>query len=407
MHKFFRNNYNLKRSIYTLAVIIISILFYRFTENTHISNSFSIVFSVFSPFIIGIIVAYIINCITNFIERKCLVRFKIFKKPSKKIQKRMRKISIFISFICLIGLITGLIAYIIPEIIQSIQNVASFIISMDYTTIHTSVNGFLIKNNIHVSPEIVKQILQSFTGFFSKLADSLQYIPEMISSVVSYSINLATSVIDIFLGLMISIYILMDKEEIVQMGKKVIRTLFSDNICNYMTRCVKEVNFTFNQFFVGKVIDSVIVGVLFYIIALIFSFPYPSLCALVIGIFNMIPYVGPFIGAIPVLALTLLVSPIKALWVLIAIFVLQQFDGIILGPKILGESIGIKPIGVIFAIIVGGAIAGPVGMFFGVPIFSVIYKFLTTLIDAHYNKKHPETTETTEDTENEQSKESK
>ncbi len=404
MNKFFRNNYNLKRSLYTLAVIIIAILFYRYTENIHISNAFSVMLGVFSPFIIGVIVAYILNCITNFLERKVLIHFKIFNSSSKKAQKTKRKLSILISFICLIGIITGIFAYIIPEIISSIENIISFIMSMDYTTIHTSVNSFLIKNSIYINPDTVKQVLQSLTGFISSLADSLQYIPDMISSLVTYSISFASSVVNAILGLMISVYILTDKEEIVALGKKIIKAWFSNEVCNTMTKYVKEINHTFNQFFVGKLTDSFIIGILFYIIALIFGFPYPSLCALIIGITNMIPYFGPFIGAVPVIALTLLVNPVTSIGVAIAILILQQFDGIFLGPKILGDSIDLKPIGVIFAIIIGGAVAGPLGMFFGVPIFSVICKFAMIAIDNHYNKRQLKLAE--EAKKNEQSEES-
>ena len=118
------------------------------------------------------------------------------------------------------------------------------------------------------------------------------------------------------------------------------------------------------------------------------NLPYPMLFAIIIGITNMIPYFGPFIGAVPVVALTILINPIKGLWVLIFIVVLQQFDGVILGPRILGDSIGLKPIGVIFAIIVGGAIAGPLGMFFGVPIFSVIFTIFSNFVEKLYNSKN-------------------
>lgn len=388
MHKFFKNNYNLKRSLYTLGIIIIAILFYRFTENMQFNNSFSELLNVLSPFIIGIVMAYILNCITNFIERKVLVKFKIFKSVSPKVQKRKRKLSILISFICLIGIIVGIVAYIIPEMITSVENLLQFIVKMDYTTIHISVNKFLFKNNIHLSPEIVNGFLQSFTGFFENIADSLEYVPTMVSSIVEYFINIASSFVNVILGIMISVYILIDKEKIVEIGKKIIKALFSDNICTKLTLYVKELNHAFNQFFFSKLVDSFIIGVLFYIIAFIFGFPYPSLCALIIGITNMIPYFGPFIGAIPVVALTLLVDPIASIGVLIAIVILQQFDGIFLGPKILGESINLNPIGVIFAITIGGAVAGPIGMFFGVPIFSVICKFVMIGIENLFNRKH-------------------
>ena len=210
----------------------------------------------------------------------------------------------------------------------------------------------------------------------------------MISSVVTYSISFASSLVNVILGLMISVYILIDKEEVVLIGKKTVRALFSDKVCNKLTICIKEINHSFNMFFIGKLIDSLIIGIIYYIVSLIAGFPYPSLCALIVGICNMIPYFGPFIGAIPVIALSLLVQPRSAIWVALFIFVLQQFDGIFLGPKILGESIDLKPIGVIFAITIGGAIAGPLGMFFGVPILSVICKFGMKAIDNLYKAKH-------------------
>ncbi|MGN1318269.1 MAG: AI-2E family transporter [Lachnospirales bacterium] len=391
MYKFFKNNYNLKRSLYTLGVIIIAILFYRITENLHVNNAFSTVINVLSPFIIGVVIAYILNCITNFIERKVLVKFKVFKSNSIKIQKRKRKLSIFISLLCLMGIIVGIFAYIIPEMISSIENLIQFIMKMDYTTVHTSVNKFLLKNNIHISPEIVVRYIHSFIEFFEDLANSLEYIPNMVTSLVEYSINVASSFINVILGLMISIYILNDKEQVVALGKKIIKALFSDAICQRLTLYVKELNHAFNEFFFSKLVDSFIIGLLYYIIALIFSFPYPSLCALIIGITNMIPYFGPFIGAVPVIALTLLVKPLTAIGVAIAIVVLQQFDGIILGPKILGESINLNPVGVIFAITIGGAIAGPLGMFFGVPVFSVIYRFAMIAVENLYQKKHQST----------------
>lgn len=399
MYKFFKNNYNLKRSIYTLAVIIIAILFYRYTENMHVGDIFSIMFNVLSPFIIGIIIAYILNSITNFLERKVLIHFKLFKKPSPKTKKNERKLSILISFICLIGIIVGIFAYIIPEILTSIENLMRFFVNMNYERLQTTIESYFKGSYININGPIAQNILQGFTTFISGLAESLQYVPDMITSLVTYSISFASSVINVFLGIMISIYILVDKEEVVALGKKIIRSLFSNDLCTKITMYVKEINHTFNQFFVGKLIDSLIIGIMYYMIALIFDFPYPSLCALIIGITNMIPYFGPFIGAVPVVALTLLVNittPITALWVTLAIFALQQFDGIILGPKILGDSIDLKPIGVIFAITVGGAIAGPLGMFFGVPVFSVICKFAMLAIENTYNKKHPAIKETEE-----------
>ena len=162
--------------------------------------------------------------------------------------------------------------------------------------------------------------------------------------------------------------------------------MFSKKQVESIASTIKYTNSVFNSFVVGKTIDSLIIAIIFFIGSIILNLPYPMLFAIIIGITNMIPYFGPFIGAVPVVALTILINPIKGLWVLI--FVLQQFDGVILGPRILGDSIGLKPIGVIFAIIVGGAIAGPLGMFFGVPIFSVIFTIFSNFVEKLYNSKN-------------------
>ena len=164
--------------------------------------------------------------------------------------------------------------------------------------------------------------------------------------------------------------------------------LFSKKQVESIASTIKYTNSVFNSFVVGKTIDSLIIAIIFFIGSIILNLPYPMLFAIIIGITNMIPYFGPFIGAVPVVALTILINPIKGLWVLIFIVVLQQFDGVILGPRILGDSIGLKPIGVIFAIIVGGAIAGPLGMFFGVPIFSVIFTIFSNFVEKLYNSKN-------------------
>lgn len=390
MFKFFKNNYNLRRSLYTLFVVIVAILFYRITENVQVNNFFPIILSVLSPFIIGIIIAYIVNCMINFLERRVLIKIKYFRDGSPKARKLGRKLSILISFIFLIGLIVGIISYIIPEIVRSINDLVNYFVSINYKDITRVLDSIMLDSNISIGPDFVRDIFNSLTEFFRGLADSLKYIPDMIGSIISMSINVASGVVKAVMGIIISIYILLDKEEIVALGKKIIRALFSNEVCSKMTMYVKEMNHTFNHFFIGKLMDSLIIGLIFYIVSIIFGFPYASLCAIIIGITNMIPYFGPFIGSVPVVLLTLLVeiqSPLTALWVIITIVILQQFDSIFLEPKIVGGSLDLKPISVIFAITVGGAIAGPLGMFFGVPVFSVISKFAMIAIESHYNKK--------------------
>jgi hypothetical protein len=205
--------------------------------------------------------------------------------------------------------------------------------------------------------------------------------------VLSRAVSIASSIYNVIMSLIISIYMLSDKEKLGILLGKLLYCFMSRKRALKTVSFAIHLNEVFENYFTGKLVDSFIIAVIFFVGAALLKLPYPLFFALIIGITNMIPYFGPVIGGVPVVMLTLIYSPIKGLWVLLFIIVLQQFDGVILGPKILGNSIGIKPLGVIFAIIVGGAIAGPVGMFFGVPIFSVLAEVVNDFIEKNYYTK--------------------
>jgi hypothetical protein len=189
------------------------------------------------------------------------------------------------------------------------------------------------------------------------------------------------------MGLIVSVYILLDKKNLSEYVGKVFYCFMSRRRALVFAGFAEHCNEVFESYFVGKVIDSLIIGVIFFVGAVVLNLPYALFFSLIIGITNMIPYFGPVIGGVPVVLLTLIYSPIKGLWVLLFIIALQQFDGVVLGPKILGKSIGVKPLGVVFAIVVGGAIAGPLGMFFGVPAFSIISELVNDIVEKNYRKK--------------------
>lgn len=381
---FFKNNYNLRKSLYTLGIVILSIVFFRYTENAKLVNLIPSILKVMKPFIIGAVLAYVLNCGTNCLEKNILSKLEYFKtQPNKS-----RAVSITIAFLLLIGVVVGIIAYIIPEIVSSVQNVVNFFVGIDSDTVHEYLNSFLTKHNIDISVSTYRSLLKTTDNAMNSLTSSLKYMPEMLTSIATHTISFASSLVSIIMGIMIAIYMLLDKEKLLHFCKKTLFILFSKKQVESIASTIKYTNSVFNSFVVGKTIDSLIIAIIFFIGSIIFNLPYPMLFAIIIGITNMIPYFGPFIGAVPVVALTILINPIKGLWVLIFIVVLQQFDGVILGPRILGDSIGLKPIGVIFAIIVGGAIAGPLGMFFGVPIFSVIFTIFSNFVEKLYNSKN-------------------
>jgi predicted PurR-regulated permease PerM len=188
-------------------------------------------------------------------------------------------------------------------------------------------------------------------------------------------------------GFIISIYILKDKEIFIQSSKKFLYALFNKSSVNTFLSFGKEVDSIFSRYIIGKAIDSTIIGLLCAIGMSLLDAPYGLLISLIVGVTNMIPYFGPFIGMIPAFFITLLFDPIKALWVLLFVFILQQFDGFYLGPKILGEKVGVSPFWIILAVTLGGGTFGVLGMFLGVPIIAIAKILIERFIEKRLKTK--------------------
>ena len=198
-------------------------------------------------------------------------------------------------------------------------------------------------------------------------------ITESIPKIASYSYSFVKGFVNLILALVSAFYILLDREKSVKGIKKLNYSIFNKNIANYLTVWVGDAKVVFEQYIVGNIIDSTIIGCICYIGALILGLPYASMIALIVGVTNVIPVFGPFIGAIPVIVILLLINPISALVFTIFIFILQQCDGNIIKPLILGDKLGMSGFWILFSVTVGGALGGVIGMFLGVPIFALIY----------------------------------
>ena len=381
MFKFIKDD-NLKRSLYLLMVVLISIIFYRATENLHLPELLPVVFRVLSPFIIGMIFAYILNSPVRFLENKVFKKIIRLKKGNDektlKINENRRSLArnaaIITAMVLVVGIVIWMIAYIVPEIVLSVQKILDFMKNLDYINIRFYIARLGAKYNIRITEQDYEKLFSAFTDMLNSLMDGLKYLPDMVQSVVGYTINFAKTFVNAVIGIFVAFYILSDKENVLKKCETFAYVIMPRKGVKTLKVFLMALNNSFESFFVGKLVDSIIIGLIFFAGAVILDLPYPLLLSLIIGVTNMIPYFGPFIGAVPVAVLVLFVSPVKCLWVIIFIVVLQQFDGVILGPKILGDSIGVKPLAVIFAIIVGGAVAGPLGMFFGVPIFAVLIR---------------------------------
>ncbi|WP_250675092.1 AI-2E family transporter [Paraclostridium ghonii] len=365
-------------SAYSFIVICCSIIFYRIASDTGVfMGKIGNVISTLQPFIIGGVIAYLLNFILVFIEEKILSNDKLDKlKPKSK-----RAIGILLTYIVAFILLALFIQFVLPQLAESILGLVN-----DIPTYVTDLSNILTKytKDLNLDKEYLDIAVTKFNDFISYFIS----IAAGIFPVIGQTLGIvASSVWNIVLGVIVSIYLLIDKERFCALGRKVVCAIFNEKHATRILQLVDRSNTTFGKFISGKIIDSVIIGILTFIVLTIFKMPYVLLISVIIGITNIIPFFGPFIGAIPSTIIILFVSPVQALWFILIIIVIQQIDGNIIGPKILGDSIGISAFWILFSLLVGGRLLGLVGMIIGVPLFAIIYSIIKEVVEAKLDKK--------------------
>ena len=339
---------------------------------------FSAVMSVLTPIILGGALAYMLNPILKLFE------FKVFKKLKNK--KLLRGLSLLLTYVVALLIVVAVLLLLIPQLIQSIMDFAG---KFDYyidTTIN-ALNDFIAKimDNNGMNDVIRKEsIFDAISNLVSKSGDLFSGI---MGYIVEYGMGLIIGIKNAVLAVFISIYILSSKERLSAQTKKLTTAIFSPKGRRRFYRYVRLCDRTFGGFFVGKIIDSLIIGVITAIVLLIFRMPYVLLVSAIICITNVIPVFGPFIGAIPSFFIIFIVDPKKALLFLVLILLIQQLDGNVIGPKILGNSTNLSSLGVIISIIVMGEFFGVIGMIVGVPIFAVGVALIKEMIEHRLRKK--------------------
>lgn len=371
---------HLSIGITAFLVIASSIFLYIFLKDFGVFVDFvKKVLKILMPIILGLIFAYLINPLMILFERK------ICPKLCSKRKKLCRILSIsFALIISLLGL-TALISLILPEIISSFskfinelpENLTKFETWFDQ---HIKGNQFLQGFVPQDMDSLINQIQQSLT-------EIMPQINKLVGNVTTSLISFVIAIKDSVIGIIVSIYVLYNKEKFFSQIKKILCAIFSVDNTNKFLEFSKQTNKIFGGFIMGKILDSIIIGILCFVGLVFLKMPYAVLISVIIGVTNVIPFFGPFIGAIPSSLLILIIEPSKVIWLLIFILLLQQFDGNILGPKILGESTGLSAFWVIFAILLGGGLFGFAGMLIGVPTFAVIYSLIKVWIDNRLNKK--------------------
>jgi predicted PurR-regulated permease PerM len=380
--KFMSEKQFLRMCMYAVGCIIICTIFARTIWNWDATKEkLGGLLSSLSPFLVGFFIAYIMGNLANSVDRHILVKLFHIESPSLR-----KGLSLIISYVIVIGIITGALFFIIPALITSITDMAGSINEL-YLKMFAMINDFSEKHQNPTMDYIKKVVQDSMPQYIIKFRN---WATGIAPNLAGASMSVLKWILNFIVAIIVSVYMLLDKNILVRNGERVIFALFSEKKANYVWHTIEKANEIFSGFIIGKSIDSLIIGIICLVAMKIFNIgeSYAVLISIVVGLTNMIPYFGPFLGGIPsILIIFLAVSPKQALAFLILIVVLQQFDGNILGPYILGDKTGLRPIWIIFAISVGGWLGGVVGMFFGVPCVAVISYILDDVVEKRLAKK--------------------
>ena len=343
------------------------------------------------PIIMGLVLAYLMNPVMLCLERcfKKLLSKKM--KSESKLRKVSRALAITGSVIILVAIISLLIAAIVPSVIASISGLIKTLPNDVAAFINMIKNGNFGGSKI---AELASTCLQNTTDYIENYATE-KIIPEAqkyVAQITTGVISVVRGLLNFIIGIIVMVYVMSIQETLAGQSKKIIYAVCKPKTGNIIIETIRKTNEIFGGFISGKIIDSLIIGVIAYFGCLILRIPSSVLVAVIIGVTNVIPVFGPFIGAIPSLLIVVIQSPWHALYLLIFI-VVQQVDGNIIGPKILGSSTGLSTFWVMFAILIGGGMFGFLGMLLGVPTFAVIYYIVRRVVNYALRKKNlPEDT---------------
>ncbi len=392
------NSKYVKAGLTGFCVVAGGILFYYLVfHSANLRANIRVIGNILMPVMFGLGMGYLLTPVLNFLECRVLTplcnRLKIKKTNARK--RLIRGLSILLTVCLFFSLICGLIGMLLSQIVPSIQNI---IANFDtYLANITSWLNNLLANNAEIRDFVVRNVSRYSSELEGWINNTLLTKSSELIKTVSLSIIGMLKVFwNFILGFIISIYVLASKETFAGQAKKIAYALFHKDTANILINNFRFVHKTFIGFVGGKILDSILIGLICFACTSIMNTPYAALVSLVIGITNVIPFFGPFLGAIPTTILIFVVDPghpLNCVYYIVFILVLQQFDGNILGPKILGNSTGIAGFWVIFAITFFGGLFGVLGMIIGVPFFAVIFAFIKSFVNSALRRKDmPEST---------------
>ncbi len=368
-------------SVYSLLVIVLSIIFYQITSEMNIfKTKISGYLKILTPFVIGFVMAYLFNFILVLYEKRIFKKMRIKNILGEK-SKKSRIVGMILTYITVAIIVYVLSNFVFPQIISSLKGIINNIPGYIEDTSEWLIQ---INDRLALNEEYSKLVLEKWDEFINQAIEFATNLIPMFGNMIK---GVLSSIWNIILGIIVSIYILMDKEKFIALSKKMTMGIFSKENSNKIIEITNRANYIFSKFIAGKILDSAIVGLLTFVILTIFKIPFTILVSFIISVTNIIPFFGPFIGAIPSVVIILFESPIKALWFILIIIVIQQIDGNIIGPKILGDSLGISPFWILFSLMITGKIFGFIGLIIGVPLFTLFYSIIKDIVESRLIKK--------------------
>ena len=369
-----------------LVILAGMVCYFAFLRLDDIAGLLGKIGGILQPIILGLVFAYLLNPLVTIIENQVIKMFEKKAKNREKLRKVSRSIGIAGSLLVAFAVVILLLNMVIPELYRSIRDL---IMGLPHQ-INNAID-FLESEKTHDTAfsGTIKSVLENGAEAFQMWlkTDLLTQINQMMSFVTVGVFSVVETLFDIAVGVIVSVYVLNSKEKFTGQCKKITYALLSRERANLMLQITRKSHKIFGGFVIGKIIDSIIIGILCFIGLSILDIPYTLLVSVIVGVTNVVPFFGPYIGAIPSAILILLSEPIKGIYFVIFILVLQQFDGNILGPKILGDSTGLSAFWVVFSILLGGGLFGFVGMIMGVPTFAVFYYLVSMFIEQKLERK--------------------
>ena len=341
---------------------------------------------VFSPLVIGLVFAYLMNPLMNFMDRRLLPFLMKRNAKEEKAKKWSRAISLIFALAVSAILVFEFCALLVPQLYESIRGIVE-----NFSDYYTNVEGWVTKF-LAENPTIQTYALDIMDSLYSVLANFvtnslLPNFETIITSLTTSVMSIVGAALDMLIGVCAAVYMLASRDVFLAQSKKLVVALCKEKSANHLLDLGRRVHQVFSGFIIGKIVDSLIIGVLCYVGMLVLKLPHPALVATVVGVTNVIPFFGPFIGAIPCAFLILLVNPLQAVYFGLFILALQQLDGNVIGPHILGDTVGISGFWVLVSITVAGGLFGFAGMLLGVPVFAVLYMLVSDFVSSRLKAK--------------------